>query len=98
MDYVKANGDISNYIPDFLVKKSPSEIYAVETKGRVDEDVPHKMERLKQWCADVNRAQSAVKFDFVYVDEESFAQHKPRDFASLAAAFTGYKEHSAKPD
>ena len=98
MDYVKANGDISNYTPDFLVKKSPSEVYAVETKGRVDEDVPHKMERLKQWCADVNRAQSAVKFDFVYVDEESFAQHKPRDFASLAAAFTGYKEHSAKPE
>ena len=92
MDYVKANGDISNYTPDFLVKKSPSEVYAVETKGRVDEDVPHKMERLKQWCADVNRAQSAVKFDFVYVDEESFATYKPRDFAALVAAFRQYKE------
>lgn len=92
MDYVKANGDISNYTPDFLVKKSPAEIYAVETKGQVDEDVPHKMERLKQWCDDVNGAQPDVKFDFVYVDEESFAAYKPRDFAALAAAFRRYKE------
>jgi len=92
MDYVKANGDISNYTPDFLVKTSESEVYVVETKGQVDEDVPHKMERLKQWCADVNRAQAAVMFDFVYVDEESFAAYKPRDFAALVAAFRRYKE------
>jgi len=98
MDYVKANGDISNYTPDFLVKKSPVEVYVVETKGRVDEDVPHQMARLKQWCDDVNRAQSDVRFDFVYVDEESFARYKPRDFAALVGAFMGYKNLSAKPE
>jgi len=91
MDYVKADGDLSNYTPDFLVKTSPAEVYVVETKGQVDEDVPHKMARLKQWCDDVNRTQSDVRFDFVYVDEESFAAYKPKDFAGLVDSFREYK-------
>jgi len=91
MDYVKAGGDLSNYTPDFLVKKSPAEVYVVETKGRVDENVPHQMARLKQWCDDVNDAQSDVRFDFVYVDEESFAAYKPKDFVGLVDAFREYK-------
>ena len=91
LDYVKADSDISNYFPDFLVKKSPSEIYVVETKGLVDVDVPQKMERLKQWCEDVNAAQSEIVYDFVYVDEQSFNKHQPRNFESLVAGFGEYK-------
>jgi len=91
LDYVKDNGDISNYFPDFLVKKSPSEIYVVETKGLVDVDVSPKMNRLKQWCEDVNKAQSEVKFDFVYVDEPSFDKHRPKNLESLVAGFREYK-------
>jgi len=52
---VKADGDISNYYPDFLVKLSDSQVVIVETKGLEDLDVPLKMTRLKQWCGDVNR-------------------------------------------
>ena len=33
LDYVNANGDISNYYPDFFVKVSEREIFIVETKG-----------------------------------------------------------------
>ncbi|MDP4030380.1 MAG: DEAD/DEAH box helicase family protein, partial [Gallionella sp.] len=47
IDYVNADGNISNYYPDFIVKTSPKEIYIVETKGLEDLDVPLKMERLK---------------------------------------------------
>jgi type III restriction enzyme len=91
LDYVNAGGDISNYYPDFIVKKSEKEIYIVETKGQEDLDVPLKMERLKQWCADINKAQSAVRYDYVFVDEESFNKYQPKSFGSLLTAFREYK-------
>jgi len=92
LDYVNASGDISNYYPDFIVKKSGSEIVIVETKGQADLDVPLKMERLKQWRDDMNHLQSAVKYDFVYVDEENFKKYQPKSFAELVKSFITYKE------
>ena len=91
LDYVNADGDISNYYPDFFVKLSAKEIYIVETKGQADLDVPLKTRRLKQWCEDINRVQSEVKYDFVYVDQESFDKYNPNSFRELAAGFTEYK-------
>ena len=92
LDYVKADGDISNYYPDFLVKLSDRHTVIVETKGQVDLDVPQKMARLRQWCADVNRVQSNVTYDFVYVDEPSFDKYKPKSFRELLGGFTEYKQ------
>jgi len=92
IDYVKANGDISNYYPDFIVKVSDTEVYVVETKGREDLDVPQKMERLKQWCKDINKVQSEIKYGFVFVDEESFNQYQPGSFSSLVNSFRQYKD------
>jgi type III restriction enzyme len=92
LDYVNADGDISNYYPDFLVKLSATRIVIVETKGQEDLDVPLKMERLRQWCEDINRVQAAVEYDFVYVDEESFEKYKPTAFRQLVDGFKEYKE------
>ena len=92
LDYVNADGDISNYYPDFLVKLSATRIVIVETKGQEDLDVPLKMERLRQWCEDINRVQSDVTYDFVYVDEESFEKYKPTSFRQLVDGFRAYKE------
>jgi type III restriction enzyme len=83
LDYVNADGDISNYYPDFFVKLSVKRIVIVETKGQEDLDVPLKMQRLRQWCADINRVQSDVEYDFVYVDQESFEQYKPASFTQI---------------
>ena len=91
LDYVKADGDISNYYPDFLVKLSAKRIFIVETKGREEIDVPLKMQRLRQWCEDINRAQTDVEYDFAYVDEESFEKYKPASFKQLLAGFREYK-------
>ena len=55
LDYVNSDGDISNYYPDFFVKVSSKEVFIIETKGQEDLDVPLKMERLKQWCEDINK-------------------------------------------
>jgi type III restriction enzyme len=90
LDYVNADGDISNYYPDFMVKLSDKRIVIVETKGQGDLDVPLKMARLRQWCEDINRVQTDVEYDFVYVDEESFEKYKPTSFRQLLEAFKEY--------
>jgi type III restriction enzyme len=74
------------------VKVSDKEVYIVETKGQEDLDVPQKMERLKQWCKDINKVQSEIKYDFVFVDEEGFNQYQPKTFGSLVNSFRQYKD------
>jgi type III restriction enzyme len=91
VDYVNADGNISNYYPDFFVKLSENEIYIVETKGLEDLDVPLKMERLKLWCEDINKIQSQVKFDFVFVDQASFENYQVKTFKDLLENFKEYR-------
>ena len=92
IDYVNSDGDISNYYPDFIVRASSKQIYIVEVKGREELDVPLKMDRLKQWCNDINNLQSDIKFDFVYVDEDSFRRYHPKSFKSCVDSFREYKD------
>jgi type III restriction enzyme len=91
LDYVNADGDISNYYPDFLVKVAANKIYVVETKGQADLDVPLKMARLRQWCEDINQAQSAVEYNYVFVDQAGFEKFKPGSFKALVAGFNRYQ-------
>lgn len=91
LDYVNSDGDIAAYYPDFVVKVGDGKVFLVETKGQEDLDVPLKMERLRQWCEDVNRVQGDAIFDYVYVDMESFEQYNPTSFGQLVGAFREYK-------
>ena len=99
VDYVKSNGDLSTYTPDFMVRDKDGGVWIVETKGREELDVPQKMARLKQWCADATEAskaeakpgQASAKFGFVYVDQAGFEAHPPKSFAGLVAAFGEYQ-------
>lgn len=95
IDYVNADGNISNYYPDFVVKTSDKKIYIVETKGLEDLDVPLKMQRLKKWCDDLNKSQKKTHFDYVFVEEEDFNKYKPASFAQLVKTFTKYKADDA---
>jgi len=45
------------------------------------------MKRLREWCADMNNAQSDIHYDYVFVDEESFKQYKPKRFEDLISGF-----------
>ncbi|AFM26122.1 DEAD/DEAH box helicase family protein [Desulfomonile tiedjei] len=92
LDYVNRDGDISNYYPDFFVKLSAKRIAVVETKGQADLDVPLKMQRLRQWCEDINRVQTDIQYDFVYVDQESFEKYRPASFRQLIDCFKEYRE------
>lgn len=94
LDYVKADGDLSTYTPDFIVRTTDGRVWIVETKGREELDIPQKMARLKQWCADATDAakeQGGTAYGFVYVDQEGFEKHPPKTFAGLAQAFTEYR-------
>ena len=96
VEYVKANGDLSNYIPDFIVKSTDGTVWIVETKGREELDLPQKMVRLRQWCEDATAASqtdAGPAYRFVYVDQESFERNSPNSLAALATAFTEYQQH-----
>ena len=53
--------------------------------------MPLKLDRLRQWCEDINRVQADVVYDFVYVDQESFDQYRPASFKQLLSGFREYK-------
>ncbi|MEK6209609.1 MAG: DEAD/DEAH box helicase family protein [Pseudomonadota bacterium] len=95
IDYVKADGDLSTYTPDFLVKTADGTVWIIETKGREELDLPQKMARLCQWCVDAtdaSKAEGGPTYRFVYVDQEGFERDQPHSFAALATSFTEYQE------
>lgn len=95
LDYVRADGDLSNYYPDFIVKAKDGPVYMVETKGRAELDLPQKMTRLKQWCEDAtvaSRAGGGHEYRFLYVDQAGWERNPPRDLATARAAFRDYQE------
>lgn len=98
LDYVNADGNISYYLPDFLVKlESKSGIetcVVVETKGREDLDVPLKMNRLKQWCEDVNKLPDNKQiWKFSYVTQLDFDKNKDnlQTFSDIQTLFKEYQ-------
>lgn len=95
LDYVKADGDLSSYTPDFIVKTTDGQVWIIETKGREELDLPQKMVRLCQWCLDATEASKedgGVIYRFVYVDQKGFEQHTPKTLQALATSFTEFQE------
>lgn len=94
IDYVRADGDLAHYIPDFLVKANDGTIWIVETKGRVEIDVPNKMKRLKLWCEDATSAsqpQGGPTYRLLFIDQAGFEAHKPKALGDLVASFRDYQ-------
>jgi len=87
IDYKNADGFIADYYPDFIVKKTPNEIWVIETKGREDLDDVEKIKRLAQWCNDLNKAQSKVQIGWLYIEQEQFEKYKPKNYLELVKLF-----------
>lgn len=52
LEYQAEDGHLGHYYPDFLVKETPTSVWIIETKGRMDENDKRKWTRLQQWCED----------------------------------------------
>lgn len=92
IDYVKSDGDLSAYTPDFITRDTSGTVWIIETKGREELDVPQKMSRLALWCQDATTAaENGTTYDFLYIDQDSFEKHSPATIADLATSFTEYK-------
>lgn len=70
VDYSTRQGQIAFYTPDFLVRLSGGAHLLVETKGRVDRDVPMKARAAAAWCKAASTAK--VKWSYLYVPQETF--------------------------
>ncbi len=95
IDYVKADGDLSTYTPDFLVKTTDDTVWIIETKGREELDLPRKMARLRQWCmeaTDASKTEGGATYRFVYVDQHGFERNLPNNFAGVATSFRDFQE------
>lgn len=95
LDYVRADGELANYVPDFIVRDSSGVVWIVETKGREELDLPQKMRRLRQWCSDATAASASgdgSRYRMLYVDQAGFERHTPGTFAAAVASFTEYQD------
>ncbi|HPS72033.1 MAG TPA: DEAD/DEAH box helicase family protein [Bacteroidales bacterium] len=87
IDYRNADGSISDYYPDFIVKVSQKEYYVVETKGREDLDDIEKIKRLAQWCVDVNANQRDVIYKMLYIKQEEWDKDRFKNFDEVVRVF-----------
>lgn len=98
IDYVKANGQLSTYTPDFFVRGDDGAMYLVETKGREDTDVSRKARAAVAWCdaasgtalpggvgRDTGRKPGAT-WQYVYVTENGMQAMSGGEFAHLVRA------------
>ncbi len=76
IEYKNEEGNISNYYPDFVVKKDDKTIYVIETKGREDLEDLRKIKRLKVWCKDVNKYKTKYKYHPLYVKQNEWDKYK----------------------
>ena len=67
-------------------------VYVIETKGLEDLDVPLKLQRLAQWCEDINIIQKQIQFNWLYIQQEKFGKYNPSDFSSLIKVYGADKE------
>lgn len=88
IEYVKYDGSLGRYYPDFFIKLNNDERWIVETKGAESLDDPRKRDRLKIWCKDLSQAHGK-KWDCLYVRQEIWNKLKvrPRSFADLIDVF-----------
>ncbi|MGE0175296.1 MAG: DEAD/DEAH box helicase [Oligoflexales bacterium] len=70
IDYVGSNGHLGLYTPDFVARTPEGRHYLIETKGRIDRDVPIKARAAMEWCKSASSKKHP--WEYVFVPEELF--------------------------
>ncbi len=86
IEYRTAEGGISSYYPDFVVKETEGDMWLIETKGREDLEDPLKWERLVQWCQDASAKVVNRNFRPLFVRQEQWEKYRPKNFRDLVNA------------
>ncbi len=83
IEYVKHDGSIGSYFPDFYIKLVNNDRWVVETKGAEALNDPRKFERLKVWCNDVSQIQE-TNWKCLYIRQEVWnGYQRPETFQDL---------------
>lgn len=69
IDYVRANGQLSTYAPDFVVRDTSGAMFLFETKGREDTDVPRKARAAVAWCEEASKV--GPKWSYVFIPQSA---------------------------
>lgn len=85
IEYVKTDGSIGHYRPDFLVKQPDNTVWVVETKGLEDLDVAPKWKRLTQWCHDASGMVGGCSYRPLYVTQVAWNAKKWSSYGQLAS-------------
>lgn len=90
IEYQGTDGNIHDFHPDFIVKKTEREIFIIETKGREDLNDIKKINRLVTWCTDVNKQQNEITYTPIYIEEEVWKRERTgmKTFDQLVKLFT----------
>lgn len=90
--YEKVDGDLSNYVPDFIMQDTSGVIWIIEANGCKELNLPQKMARLKQWCADAAApVENSRRYDFIFVDKKAIEKHLPKTSQELMLSFNDFK-------
>ena len=84
IEYVKHDGKIGSYYPDFFIKLQNGERWVVETKGAENLNDPLKYKRLETWCEDATKSQN-ISWNCFYLRQEQWngLKIKPDRFLDL---------------
>jgi type III restriction enzyme len=88
IEYVKHDGSVGSYFPDFFIKLNNNERWIVETKGAESLNDPIKFKRLQIWCEDASKSQE-INWNCLYVRQEIWntLHTPPNNFADLINLF-----------
>jgi len=70
VDYLSGNGQLAFYTPDFLARLGDGNYALIETKGRVDRDVPLKARAAVACCKAASKGK--IKWSYLYVPQQTF--------------------------
>jgi type III restriction enzyme len=84
IDYLSAEGRRAIYTPDFVARKPDGHYFLIETKGRVDRDVPAKARAAVEWCK--AGSTKKVQWEYVFVPQDVFEQVRGNSVEELARA------------
>jgi len=82
IEYLDQAKNVRFYYPDFMVKTIDEKYFLVETKGRIDIEVPLKDERAKIWCEDATKL-TGKEWKFTRIDQKEFYKHHWEDLKTL---------------